>query len=65
MRDERALFPGGQQGGLVEQVLQISAGEARGGLGHGPCRSTSSARGLFRAWTRRISSRPLMSGRPT
>ena len=28
-------------------------------------RSTSSDKGLFLAWTRRISSRPFKSGRPT
>ena len=33
--DEGTLFPGGEKSGFVEQVLQISAGEAHGGLGHG------------------------------
>lgn len=31
--DEALVGPGGQQGGLVEQVLQVCPGEARGGLG--------------------------------
>ena len=32
--DELAVLPGGQQGGLVEQVGQVRPGKARGGLGN-------------------------------
>ena len=34
--DEGPFFSGGEQGGLVEQVFQVCAGEADGGLGDGP-----------------------------
>ena len=48
--DEALVGPGGQQGGLVEQVLQVCPGEARGGLGQVGQGGVLRQR-LFRAWT--------------
>ena len=45
---------GGDEGGLVDEVLQVGADHARASTGASPSMSTSSARGTLRRWTSRI-----------
>ena len=61
----RLPVAGGQQRGLVHQVLEVGAREARGS-GRPGCRGRCAlASGLPRVWTSRILARPLRSGRST
>ena len=62
--DALTLTAGRKDGGLIEQVGQLSAREAGVRLAQS-ARDTSGSRGRERAWTARIASRPRRSGRST